>query len=474
MDTGTSALNLTKYELLSILANKTLDESYDKMMINRKCIIIRPTGFGKTYVMSRMTKKFKKVLFLYPLNIIKIEVLQKYKKELNKNTVYSTYMNITRKFQTNREELLEWISQFDLIICDEAHMTGAEKTYEAIKEIMDYCKDTYFLGATATPDRSDSVDIVDKLFDGMVISEYTMHDAVQDGLIAKPYYVYSLYETANIFDEVKCEALNCADLNKRQAVLNEISAREAEMSNMLNASDVIKKNIDNVYASIDYMKFIVFFSDKKSLELKYEEVAVWFAEAYPNMAVRTLTITSDLEFAKNVDKLSTLKSTKNTIDLVFCIDMLNMGYHINNLTGIVMLRGTHSDIIFKQQIGRCLSVDSDITPIIFDFVNNLYRKPYFCMNSEKAKDNINNIKNNFNNNRLNDLREMDLIVNDNVAPYQTVINRLMHCLYSGKIEDAIMMYTKNSMPMKKLVKYAGIPEYKLRQELIKHGVILED
>jgi len=61
---------------------------------------------------------------------------------------------------------------------------------------------------------------------------------------------------------------------------------------------------------------------------------------------------------------------KDTVHLLFAIDMLNEGLHIADVGAVILLRPTESPIIFYQQIGRCLQVDVEHTPIIFDFVNN--------------------------------------------------------------------------------------------------------
>jgi len=50
--------------------------------------------------------------------------------------------------------------------------------------------------------------------------------------------------------------------------------------------------------------------------------------------------------------------------------MLNEGLHIPDVGVVVLLRPTTSPIIFYQQIGRCMQVNAEHNPIIFDFVNN--------------------------------------------------------------------------------------------------------
>ena len=57
------------------------------------------------------------------------------------------------------------------------------------------------------------------------------------------------------------------------------------------------------------------------------------------------------------------------IDLIFSINMLNVGYHVNNITGLIFKRWTGSNQIYFQQLGRCLSSVSDTIPVVFDYVN---------------------------------------------------------------------------------------------------------
>lgn len=64
-----------------------------------------------------------------------------------------------------------------------------------------------------------------------------------------------------------------------------------------------------------------------------------------------------------------VKKDDLTIDLIFSINMLNVGYHVDGITGLIFKRWTASNQIYYQQLGRCLSSASDIIPVVFDFVN---------------------------------------------------------------------------------------------------------
>ncbi len=466
--------NKQQESLRDKLAHETYTEVFKMLSEHKKCMLLRPTGFGKTFLLAHITKQFKKVLYLYPLDIIRLDVKTKYRKIVNTATNFASYRKVVSLYTQDKLRLIALVKEYDLVICDEAHMAGAKKTFEALKYIINECKDTNFLGATATPERSDGLDVTSELFDNRVISEYTLHNAIQDGLMQKPHYVYSLYEVVDTINAVEKEINKCKDSKRKKELLAQLNALEIEMGNLLNASEIIKQNINQLYKNINYMKFIVFFSEKATLYIKNGEVEKWFKAAFPDMQVRTLIITSDVEYAKNIHNLDGMKFQKNTIDIIYCIDMLNMGYHINDLTGVVMLRGTSSNIIYKQQVGRCLSVASENTPIIFDFVNNLFRKPYYISYSESNRNNVNSLDTNTTGTRLNALSERDFLINDKLASYQTIISKMLSGLATMKIEDAIYLYTNRSMPMKLVVKTTGILEHVIRKEFAKRGIVVED
>ena len=55
----------------------------------------------------------------------------------------------------------------------------------------------------------------------------------------------------------------------------------------------------------------------------------------------------------------------------YTVDMLNEGLHVEDISGVIMLRPTDSRIIYLQQLGRALSSDtSREKTIVFDLVNN--------------------------------------------------------------------------------------------------------
>lgn len=349
----------------------TYNDVLEKLNKYGKCFVIRPTGFGKTYMMAGLMQQYKNVLFLYPTNIVADVVKRVYGDLDYSNITFMSYLAFVKAD-------IKSLSKFDLVVCDEAHRLGGEKTNMQMKALMELLKGTcHFIGLTATPNRMDGYDMISDLFDGINVFHYSIHNSIEDGNTKKPYVCYMSYGYMKDIEQaikagekrikVKLDADVRASLIKRNT---------EHAMNVYGRDKNIREMCDKYLEDTSYMKFICFFPTKKQLTKLSAEVIKDFKTAYPTHTIETLTITSDSEYVNNVDKLSDLTHKKDTIQLIFCIDMLNMGYHVDDLTGIVMYRSTDSSIIYGQQIGRCMST-IDVDPrnkIIFDFVDNINRR----------------------------------------------------------------------------------------------------
>ena len=96
-------------------------------------------------------------------------------------------------------------------------------------------------------------------------------------------------------------------------------------------------------------------------------VPEWFAKVNPEVAVYEAYSEdpgTDKAFAAfKADESPRLK-------LLFCIDMLNEGVHVEGIAGVILFRPTISPIVYKQQIGRALTAGGSEAPLILDVVNN--------------------------------------------------------------------------------------------------------
>lgn len=361
---------------------ETMKEAIEILNIEGKCLIVRPTGFGKSYILSHIAPLYDHVIYIYPRNIIQLDVKRKYQaviKGLDIHFVsYSMMVSLMKKKQIGSEEI-EIFTNFtnnerSLIILDEVHLAGGNKVSRALDKLIETYPNAHLLGATATPIRSDDFNIRTHFFDSCEVSRYSLNNAIQDGTFVKPYYIYGTFLASENFLKLtnKVKESNMSD-ERKSKIIKMINSSEMKYAELNNEKEVIKSAIKLAEHDEKYLKFILFFPNIDTMYMKKESVEKNFEEMYPGYKIRSMIVASDTtENKKNIKKLQTLKRRNKTIDLVFSIDMLSMGYHVPDINGIIMYRMTCSDIIYVQQIGRCMSVDSELRPIIFDFVGNYF------------------------------------------------------------------------------------------------------
>ena len=433
-----------------IKTKETMEETIQLLKKNKKCLIVRPTGFGKTWILANIVSLYDRVIYFYPTDIISLDVKNKYKSILKGKDItfisYHLMVNIYKRNEIKKSGHLARVtnSKKTLFILDEAHLAGGNKISKALDELFDIFPNAHVLGATATPNRTDYFNIRYHFFNGIEVSKYGITDAINDGLFQKPYYVSSTFEIERNFENLK-RSLDDIDISKdRKNILSDIiKSSEIKYMNLYNEKEIIKNYIKTAGHNKNYMKFICFFSDSATLYSKVDRIVQNFEKIYPSHSINPIIVLSDTtEHKKNLFKIQELKKRNKTIDIIFCIDMLNMGYHVPDINGIIMYRNTYSDIIYVQQLGRCISVDSDIRPIIFDFVGN-----YTKHNSSEYNTVIGN-------NKSTKKKDIDEFDKDNVELIDHLkefeeLERLIQNEIRLELEDAIIdAYMNKNAPIK--------------------------
>ena len=393
---------MTKVEKLR---DKTYKEAIKLLNTYGKCAIIRPTGYGKTGILTRIIKDctYKKILYLYPADVVKNTVLDFYydskdevldlyykgteKKDTIDNVIFMTYMKLTTLSDTDLKEL----NGIDLIICDECHRLGATETMEGMNELIELNPKAHILGATATPERMDMIDEISLFFNDHCVSKYSLHDAFQDGILLRPFYTFCAFgetDPKRLVQIKKDAMIQVEDMSviDRKYVTELINTRMIEISKLAKMEYVISETLKETSTDTTYQKYIVFCNGHNHMRKAKKNVKEWFKNVFPTHIINELTISSETEiYKKNVNKLADLHYKENTIDLIFVCEMLNMGYHVNDLTGIFMYRGTYSNIIYAQQLGRVLSSGDTKRKIVFDVVDNIHRKSLYNILSENER-----------------------------------------------------------------------------------------
>lgn len=410
---------------------ETLKETLQALNRYHKVAVIRPTGFGKTWMLTKLISKteYKKVLYVYPALIIGQVVMDRYNDIIEQNedgynideeTLNTekavkkidkcTMMTYQKLALMTEDELNDEFNDYDLILFDECHRMGASKAKQNLMYLFNVLaknKDDYdhivdIVGATATPLRTDTFDVVSAFFSNHTISVYNLHNAIEDGFIQKPIYCFTTYnlekDIKNRFEEKKMNV-------NIKGLANIIDYSKVQIENIINS--VCTAYIDSNDRKC--MRFIVFFSNIKKMEDEISKVEGWFKSAFNTHTVKTIKVSSaNAEQIHNQYKVSKLKNENNTIYLIGCIDMLNQGIHIDDLTGVVFCRGTESSIIYSQQFGRALSVGAKKPAIVFDIADNLHNEMIYKITGSYNA-NISNHSEEFKDKKLYEIDQYKLI-----------------------------------------------------------------
>lgn len=125
----------------------------------------------------------------------------------------------------------------------------------------------------------------------------------------------------------------------------------------------------NKYIKVKNGKYLVFCRDKEHLNAMRDVVIGWFKTAGIK-DVHSYAVYSDYP-DKEKDYKDFQDDKSDSAKILFSINMLNEGLHIEDISGVLMLRTTQSNLIYLQQLGRLLEADNmDKYLLVFDFVNN--------------------------------------------------------------------------------------------------------
>ena len=333
-----------------------------------KAAIVHPTGTGKSYIAFKLIEDHphEVIIWLSPSEYIfktqRESLLRQDQDFPLQNVRFYTYA----KLMCSAPEQLNQIAEQNptYIILDEFHRIGAEFWGESTQKLLALCPRSKLLGLTATNVRylDNNRDMAEELFNGHVASEMTLGEAIVRGILPAPKYVTTVYQYQKALAKYQARVDNLRapgiqDVN--QKCLDALR-RALEQADGLDL--VFQHHITQTSG-----KYIVFCANKEHMDEMVSHVPEWFAGVNPDVVVYE-AYSDDPNTDKAFADFKT--DTSNRLKLLFCIDMLNEGVHVEGISGVILFRPTISPIIYKQQIGRALTAGDTAAPLILDVVNN--------------------------------------------------------------------------------------------------------
>lgn len=322
----------------------------------KKALVISATGTGKTYLSAFDVKQYNPGRMLFIVH--REQILQKSFKDFQKvlgfddeeGCLYKSGADISQKkyifatIQTlSRDANLQSFDPafFDYILIDEVHKAGAD----SYKKVMDYFQPDFYLGMTATPERTDGQNIYE-LFDYNIAYEIRLQEALDNDMLC-PFIYYG-----------------GSDIKVDGQLIDEKST----FSNLVSEQRVkhILEKVSYYGVSGETVKGLIFCSSvREANELE---------NLFNAKGLRTRALSGIHSQEERQQVVADLESGK--LDYILTVDIFNEGIDIPSVNQVVMLRNTQSSIIFIQQLGRGLRKhDSKEYVTIIDFIGN-YQNNY--------------------------------------------------------------------------------------------------
>ena len=385
-----------------------------------KTTIIHAMGTGKTYIGLKLVEDNKDKISLYIAP--SMAILHNLRKTIYEegmtmadfpNLKRVTYRKLAKLSQEEMKAL-----KVDIIIVDEYQYCGANGYGAGIQRLLENNPDAKILGLSATPIRyfDKRRDMTDELFDGNIASELTLEEAIQQGILPKVKYVTGIY---GYKEQEKKLQQEIAKINNPE--------RKEQAQNLLNTFHLkLGKQVDNLPELLEnHMqekngKYIVFCRNIADMKEKMREANQIFGKVNKNITIRGVS-SADEDLRRNERTLTEFEkdNSPDTLKLLFSVDMLNEGYHVKDLSGVIMMRPTCSPRIYQQQLGRGLGAGNERETIVIDLVDNYdsckviedfceRMKQYGKGNGNKRKDKIS-----------------DFSILDNTRDFREVVDKIM-------------------------------------------------
>ena len=346
-------------------------EAYEasvKMLQERgKAAVIHPTGTGKSFIAFKLCddNRDKTVCWLSPSEYIfktQIENLRAVSDRTTTDNIrfftYARLMNLTS------EEISEITP--DYIILDEFHRCGAEMWGAGVRRLLDMYPAAKVLGLSATSVRylDNQRDMADELFDGNIASQISLGEAIVRGILNSPKYILSVFSYKENLEMYETRIQNLRNRAVKDEAEKIIEALRRALDRAEGLDVIFDRHMENRTG-----KYIVFTANHDAMQDAIGHAKDWFGKV--DTAPHIYSVYSDDPASGKSFQDFKNDEDESHLRLLFCIDALNEGVHVENISGVILLRPTVSPVVFKQQIGRALSASKNTVPVIFDIVNNI-------------------------------------------------------------------------------------------------------
>jgi superfamily II DNA or RNA helicase/diadenosine tetraphosphate (Ap4A) HIT family hydrolase/SOS-response transcriptional repressor LexA len=227
---------------------------------------------------------------------------------------------------------------FDYVVIDEVHHAQAP----SYRRVMARLNATFTLGLTATPERTDGVDVA-SLFDDVLAWHATVGDGIAEGSLVPFHYL-------GLKDDVDFEQIPWRNGRFDPATLEEKLENSERMERLWTA-----------WQADPAARTLVFCCSRRH--------ALYTRDWLRRRQVRAAAVFSGSGGDPRSDSLNAF--IDGQLQALCVVDLFNEGLDVPDVDRVVMLRPTESKVIFLQQLGRGLrAAENKLRLKVIDFVGN--------------------------------------------------------------------------------------------------------
>lgn len=330
-----------------------------------KAAVIHPTGTGKSFIAFCLCADHPQstILWLAPSQYIYETQKENWRRagggELS-NICFCTYVKL---MLLGEEEIAQRMP--DYIVLDEFHRCGAKQWGQGVKRLLKHFPHAKLLGLSATNIRylDHQRDMAKELFDNSIASQMTLGEAIVRGILHPPKYILSVYSLQKSFRQYEQRVRLAKSTAVQEAAGKELEALRRALEQSEGLEETFYRHMTDPCG-----KYLVFCAGYEHMQEMIQKAPQWFQKV--DSAPRIYSVyAKEPETSQAFAKFKS--DTSRHLKLLFCIDMLNEGIHVEDVSGVILLRPTVSPVIYKQQIGRALSASQKKDAVIFDVVLNI-------------------------------------------------------------------------------------------------------
>jgi superfamily II DNA or RNA helicase/HKD family nuclease len=239
------------------------------------------------------------------------------------------------------------LGRFDVVIVDEFHHAEAA-TYQ---KLLGAVTPRLLLGMTATPERTDGIDIR-RWFDDRAAFEMRLWDALDQRLLS-PFQYFGIGEQVD---------LSRLTWHRGAYATN-------ELSNLLTGDDArvnhVLRHVHEIVEDPSRMRALGF-----CVSVSHAE---FMAKRFIAAGINALAVTGATPADDRAEAVRQLRSGE--VQILFTVDLFNEGFDVPEIDTVLFLRPTESATLFLQQLGRGLrKTESKACLTVLDFIGRQHQE----------------------------------------------------------------------------------------------------